>query len=336
MNTMARGLAVAVSAAALVATPTPALAATPVTVNQGAAISVGLRGMCTLGYNDHAKGVSYTAAHCGLDGDPVYLVDPTTSRVIGNAAVGTFHPSKLYSQIPYNDWATITWNSNVKLGKNAYSGDTILAQDDVADGDEVCFHGETSHAGTDDTTCGTFAGWSEEAFAMQVDRARPGDSGGPVWVPGRGLLGVVSMGALDDDQRDYSFSGDTVTETKPAGWGAAPRDGRTASQMEFALARIKASGNELPEGEGEIQILEPSQPLPEFFPEPQPQPLPPVAVPELPENPVMPEESERPQQKAPVGEESSPSGSSLSTGGIVALVVGLLVAAAIPVALQFL
>lgn len=331
MNSMARGLATAVSAAVLVATPTHALAATRVTVEQGAAISVGLHGMCTLGYNDHTKGVSYTAAHCGNDGDPVYLVDPTTNNVIGSTSVGTFHPSEQYSQIPYNDWATITWNSDVTLGENIYSGDTILAQGDVVDGDEVCVHGETSHAGTHDTSCGIFAGWSEEAFAMHIDRGRPGDSGGPVWVPGRGLVGVMSLAALDDDQRDYSFTNGTVTESKPAGWGAALRDGRTASEMEFAMARLKAAGIELPEGDGEIQIFDPSQQLPTQPPKAeQPEETP------APENTNEPTPTVEPQQKAPVDEESSPSGSSLSTGGIIALVVGLLVAAVIPVALQFL
>lgn len=323
MNTMARGLVVAVSTIAIASTSTFAVAAVPTVVEQGKAVYIEGYGSCTIGYNDPAKAVSYLAAHCGEEGARVSLLDRTTGEF--SEEMGTFHPSTVYTRLPYNDWARIEWDDGVQMGSNSFSGDRILRKDEVHVGDKVCSHGETTHTGTRDVSCGTFGGWSGESFGVQETSWQQGDSGGPVWVPERGFLGVISAAPVGSLQAPAMMIGGKKVEGKHTSWGTAPRDGETMSETQYTKDYARLSGLDL----GNLFPFQWND-------------QPPVAVPDLPETPAAPEDRVNPdaqrtsQHKEPAGEESSSSGSSLSTGSIIALVVGLLVAAVIPVALQFL
>lgn len=238
MNTSRACLAAAVVSSLCLA-PVAAHAAPAPIPEQGLAISTSI-GNCTLGYVDKEMRIGYTAAHCGREGDRVRIIDRTTNA--HSREIGTFHPSTRYDELFSNDWGYIQWDRGVELGGNPYSGDAIIDPNDVKRGEEVCYHGETSHKGTKDTTCGTFYRATGESFAIRGAYWRPGDSGGPVWIPGRGFVGVASIGPATPGKVGTATVGRVRVEGKPMGWAAAPRDGRLIGNEEGTREFLAAAG----------------------------------------------------------------------------------------------
>ena len=158
------------------------------TAEQGGAVLVHGTGICTLGYNDPARHRSFVAAHCGADGARVELVGANGVR---SGVVGTLHRSKAYDNRLGNDWAAIQWAPGVRVGGNRISGDAWVHPNDIRMGETVCYFGRTSHA-RGGRTCGKFGGSADNTFFVNAPLTRPGDSGGPLWVPGRGFVGVIS------------------------------------------------------------------------------------------------------------------------------------------------
>lgn len=232
--------AAAVTVAASLVTPLTAFAAAPTVPQQGVAIFVDQTGSCTLGYNDVARGVSYTAGHCGTPGARVRLLNRETHEV--SVPLGTFYPSPSYDGHYSNDWGEVRWDPGVKLPTNRFSGEKILDRSEVKRGDTVCSHGEATHTNSDKYTCGTFHGWVNESFTVNIEGWQKGDSGGPVWVPGRGLVGVASAGSVDPKVSVTVELGPVRKDGAPVGWGAAPRDGEVVSQQEFFNAYVFAAG----------------------------------------------------------------------------------------------
>lgn len=172
------GRSVATAAAALfLAAP----AAGAVTVGQGDAVVVN-GSECTVGFNGERE--SFTAAHCGTSGDRVRKVldDGTWSP-----AIGTLDTSPR-SEETTNDWARIRWDAGVELGPNEYTGDAQIPLDDIRRGETVCYYGWATGA----ATCGTYYARVGNSFLVDVEPGAPGDSGGPMWIPGRGFVGVHS------------------------------------------------------------------------------------------------------------------------------------------------
>lgn len=149
------------------------------------------KGNCTIGHNEPARGLSYTAAHCANPGEAVYLTD--ASGNVYPEPAGVFIPSQRYDETTYsNDWAAIRWNPGVRVQPNQFGGGYINAEA-LAAGETVCFHGFTTHSSGNGATCGRFVGVAGSAVLFDAPVAsRPGDSGGPVFVPGKGVIGVVS------------------------------------------------------------------------------------------------------------------------------------------------
>lgn len=169
----------------------PAFKGAVYTVSQGTRILVGTPGhepgeACTVGYNSHH--FSYTAAHCGNSGDYVYLQEAggSSSKPLGTL---TRSPqARVESGDGSNDWAVINWNTSVQLGPNTYSGNDVIHPSALAPGTQVCVYGSA----TRQANCGRLMGnvdLMSFADGLQADR---GDSGGPVWVEGQGLVGVLS------------------------------------------------------------------------------------------------------------------------------------------------
>lgn len=181
------------TALALAATPAFAVAApvvndappaaTPV-VNQGDLVDVVGKGRCTIAFNDRGQNISYTAGHCGAEGDRALVVGE------GFRASGTFHPSSAMNEDEgtANDWGVIRWTDGVKLGANDITGDAVVAPSLMRSGDPVCVYGGTSKK----TTCGSFAGAIGNNLYWDGPSGKPGDSGGPVWVEGKGFLSVYT------------------------------------------------------------------------------------------------------------------------------------------------
>ena len=181
------------TALALAATPAFAVAApvvndappaaTPV-VNQGDVVDVVGKGRCTIAFNDRGQNVSYTAGHCGEKGDRAIVMGE------GFRASGTFHPSSAMNadEGTANDWGVIRWADGVKLGENGITGDEVVAPSLMRSGDPVCVYGGTSKK----TTCGSFAGAIGNNLYWDGPSGKPGDSGGPVWVEGKGFLSIYT------------------------------------------------------------------------------------------------------------------------------------------------
>lgn len=149
-------------------------------VEQGAAVVVQGTGLCTVGFNDPARYRSLIAAHCGGEGARVELA--------GGGAAGTLYRSKAYDGHLSNDWAAIQWDPGVAVGGNRFSGNAWVHPNDVRIGENVCYFSRSRGA----QTCGRFSGSADGTFFVDAQLSQPGDSGGPMWVPGRGFIGVVS------------------------------------------------------------------------------------------------------------------------------------------------
>ena len=76
----------------------------------------------------------------------------------------------------------------VYVGPNRYSGDSLIDPDTVQSGETVCVYGDTTRR----INCGPFVGNLGKTFFVDHTQTNPGDSGGPMWVPGRGLVGLIS------------------------------------------------------------------------------------------------------------------------------------------------
>lgn len=185
MHTVTRRAAACASILAMYAVP---VAHAEEVVQQGSQIVVADASTCAIAFNDRGEGISYTAAHCGLTGERVRLkrADGSTS-----GEIGTFYPSSRWESDGNetgNDWAAIRWDPGVRVGANGRSGDTVASLSEMATGEQVCTFGVASR----EVKCGRFAGSIDNNFYFDGASGQHGDSGGPVWSPRRGFLGVYS------------------------------------------------------------------------------------------------------------------------------------------------
>ena len=161
---------------------------------------------CTIGYNAPEQRRSYTAGHCADNGDYgwqtgslVYLAD-SKGREMSTPAGMIYPAAAYYGASNANDWAVIYWFNGVEVGANPYGGEYVPIQD-LEPGETLCYHGYASHGGTTEASCGPFVGMIEKTIYFDAPGMPDyGDSGGPVYAPGRGLVGVMSgANALVDE-----------------------------------------------------------------------------------------------------------------------------------------
>lgn len=186
-------------------------AAERLVVKQGARMFVDNLGndnltACTIGYNDPEQRRSYTAGHCAdradkawQTGSLVYLAD-SKGREMSTPAGMIYPAAAYYGASNANDWAVIYWFNGVEVGANPYGGEYVPIQD-LEPGETLCYHGYASHGGTTEAACGPFVGMIEKTIYFDAPGMPDyGDSGGPVYAPGRGLVGVMSgANALVDE-----------------------------------------------------------------------------------------------------------------------------------------
>lgn len=167
------------TATALILTTTAA--ASGVQVEQGSKVHFVGSGYCTIGFNDPVQRISYTAGHCGDDGSSA------TVTVDGVEVSGTFYPSSAFgASATGNDWGAIRWDDDVQLGPNVVTGDVIADLASLTPGDELCL----LSAGV--TRCSEFVGRLNNNVYWDEPVGMRGDSGGPVWAPGKGFVAVYS------------------------------------------------------------------------------------------------------------------------------------------------
>lgn len=179
------------------------LAPAQTTVNQGQRISTPQPGtntlvLCTLGYIDHAARTGYTAAHCVPGAkDGTYVQGGLDVRNETGTVIGKVYPSQRYLANPQNaadDIALIRFADNVALGKNAYSGDAIVPPH--RDGPmTICRFGAT----TQKVMCTQTADPAIKNSTIRYirDGEAGGDSGGVLYIPGEGVVGL-HKGSLGD------------------------------------------------------------------------------------------------------------------------------------------
>ena len=247
-RTLTIGVLAALLAALIVAVPSASAAPR---VSQGSVV-VTDGGMCTVGFSDPARHRSLIAAHCGREGARVAVVDPATGAP--SRPMGTFHRSKVYDQRLGNDWAAIQWDTGVAIGGNPHSGNRWVHPNDIALGETVCYHGNASH-GARGATCGKFAGAVGNTFFVDAPLTRAGDSGGPLWVPGRGFVGVISSQWAARQLPVVGGANFVV--------GVVPHDGPAVTEvqlmglyMENLVAPVSRGGSSVgPAGEGVRRVV---------------------------------------------------------------------------------
>lgn len=136
---------------------------------QGQAVS-----SCTLGYV--GKGYAITAGHCGEQGAKV--TDKSYSQ-IGRIVKVDMERNQ--------DIAIIKLDNGVG-GQNTYSGDYIASFAKLSLDDEICQYGNT----TKKVLCAPMYAVPRYGAFWAKNDVTFGDSGGAMWVKGKGLIGIIS------------------------------------------------------------------------------------------------------------------------------------------------
>lgn len=183
---MQRILVAVITILAIIASPlTPAHAAT--IVNQGDEVFVGGNVHCVIGYIDKNTRRAYIADHCAYDPGTEKVAYAKDRRAIGTIT-GISEGGK-----PTNDATKdvnyITLYDNVTAGENVYSGDARVRIADIKQGDKACM---LSRMNGDITGCFPVAGTEGNMIIIDGGIVSQGDSGGPVWIEGKGFAGTLS------------------------------------------------------------------------------------------------------------------------------------------------
>lgn len=160
-----------------------------ITLNQGDSIYTG-SGLCTIGYVDMVNKKAYTAAHCFAASRPDNLTYGSAVYLGGtNTFVGRFTGGVYTGKVRDVDTAEITLLPNV-YGENIYSGNNVVKKSNIVVGEKACFTGMSSKK----TMCGTISEVENYVQVNKTEGGRPGDSGGPIWIPGKGYVANITRG----------------------------------------------------------------------------------------------------------------------------------------------
>lgn len=155
-------------------------------VNQGDRVIVETsftRGHCTVGYVDRATNRAIFSGHC--TGYPGQRVTDAHGNYIGTVATLTFVAS-VKSQ---NDYAYISLRGGARAGRNGFSGDRMVHPSAVRPGETACSVGAT----TQRVMCAPVHSVRGHKIVVSgLTALRGGDSGGPIWIPNRGLVAIHS------------------------------------------------------------------------------------------------------------------------------------------------
>ena len=149
--------------------------------------------VCTIGYVDaHRRNFMFTG-HCanGNVGDIVYN---DQLQEIGRVS------ENYHKGAAYNDIAVVNVTHG-NIGNNIYSGDVWVAPHTIKRGEKVCSYGANSNK----IHCGIITGKESPnvIIASRNSGGISGDSGGPAWIPGRGLIGIYS--GMTEDTAVFTY-----------------------------------------------------------------------------------------------------------------------------------
>ncbi|MDO5098115.1 MAG: hypothetical protein Q4D85_05085 [Corynebacterium sp.] len=166
-----------------------ALAVNP--INQGDPIYLG-NSVCTAGFIDRENNRIWTAGHCHDHGATVtnrwrqkvgtlvYRWSDVESN-LNKGLTGAELNEAIFRFFPY-DLAYVELSNPAAAGQNGFSGDRVYRPEV---GDTMCRWGDT----TKQITCGPVLKLDSQLIYGGNLSSKPGDSGGPTWVPGKGYIG---------------------------------------------------------------------------------------------------------------------------------------------------
>lgn len=169
-------------------------------VSQGDNVYTPGTGLCTIGYVDKATRKALYAGHCakkdgewekgGKEGKDVIVYNYETRQRIGYVEKNDFSGNLMDG----TDFAVIKLDDEISLGENSYSGDKWVTDfnTQVTPGKTVCSYG----ARTKQPTCTTIKEVYPETNRIRLGiegAGQKGDSGGPLWIPGEGFVGIFSF-----------------------------------------------------------------------------------------------------------------------------------------------
>lgn len=181
--------------------------AADVVVSQGDNVYTPGTGLCTLGYVDKATRRALYAGHCskedsndwqrgGKSGEDVVVYDYESRQRIGYVEKNDFSGDLMDG----TDFAVIKLYDDVEIGENTYSGDKWIKDFDtqVVPGKRICSYG----AKTKQVTCTVIKKVYPDTYRIRLGiegAGQKGDSGGPLWIPGEGFVGIFSSFYVDEN-----------------------------------------------------------------------------------------------------------------------------------------
>lgn len=154
-------------------------------VSQGDVVTLG-NVRCTIGFVN--KDYIITSAHCNKEGVGAYAYQHDVH--IGTVVAQPDIANKDYGWLrnTSNDWTVIKLKEKIYAGGNVYSkgNNKHISFDEVTIGDTICTYGYKSKK----VSCGRVEHKRNQVLYADDASKRSGDSGGPVWIPGKGFVGL--------------------------------------------------------------------------------------------------------------------------------------------------
>lgn len=173
----------------------------------------------------------------------MFLWNPATNYATGQA-IGRFHPDHDYAPTDNDpvsyDCGYIEWFDNVVVGDNVFSGDNVVSVDALTVGDQLCFHGASSHDGTE-RSCGAVVDIDGGTVIYDGPISARGDSGGSVWAPGRGFVAVTSgeLQVFTSNTGWRSYNAAVAPQLRAAPATSSPVTSSPASAPETSVAVVE-------------------------------------------------------------------------------------------------
>lgn len=160
---------------------------------------------CTVGFVQKPENLLWTSSHCFKDGDIVYDKDFNKIGIADRYYDGDIFKDRENPDIHFlmsKDFTIIHLEPYIIAGKNYFSGDSIVPNDSTSPEEEVCSFSRMENK----SYCGRIL--EKHHLSDNYDSLLwsnlpiiKGDSGGPVWIKGKGILGIQS-GFLNTENND--------------------------------------------------------------------------------------------------------------------------------------